>query len=105
MIEESLMVFPARSAVEADSTIMPSSRSWIRTSIDDMAECTSGDDFSVVIWLNLPSMGIIPSAKYEFFLTYLANMLTDYPKNGLALIVFPNRAAQLDKRTWGSVVI
>ena len=76
---------------------MPQSKQWIRECIDDQP-ASSTSEISVMLWANLPNIGIIPGAKYDFYLTYLTNMLTDFPKNSIAIIVFPNRAAQLDKR-------
>eukprot|EP00438_Fugacium_kawagutii_P008987 Skav223739 [mRNA] locus=scaffold2572:167090:171101:+ [translate_table: standard] len=73
-MEENLMVFPGKSANEADSTIMPQSKAWIRGAIEDLP---GNDSFSVVLWLNCPNMGIIPSAKYEFFITKKAKTAKD----------------------------
>ena len=91
-----MMTFPGRQS-DADSTMMPAARSWIRNCLEE--ECISPEDHSVVLWLNCTTIGIIPTLKYDFFLTFLSNVLTDFSKNGVCFIVFPNRASQLDKRT------
>lgn len=99
------MVFPAKSAMDAESTIMPKCRSWMGGCLEDVPDCTSAEDHSVVIWLNAPSVGIIPSAKYEFYLTFVTNMMADYAKNGICLIIFPNRASQYERRTPGTTLL
>ncbi|CAL1126565.1 unnamed protein product [Cladocopium goreaui] len=39
--------------------------------------------------------GIVGAAKYEFILTALTNLLTLYKRNGVAVVIHPNRASQL----------
>ncbi|CAK9021468.1 Uncharacterized protein SCF082_LOCUS15362 [Durusdinium trenchii] len=90
-IENSMMTFPGRQS-DADSTMMPAARSWIRNCLEE--ECISPEDHSVVLWLNCTTIGIIPTLKYDFFLTFLSNVLTDFSKNGVCFIVFPNRASK-----------
>lgn len=96
-IELNLLFFPGRIEC-AESTVMPSAKTWIRTSLDDL-NCYTPDDHTVFLWLNCPVVGIMPSEKYEFFLTCITNFLQDWSRNGVCIIVHPNRAAQLDKRT------
>lgn len=82
---------------------MPTTKAWLRKSLDDMS-CTTPDDHSVILWLNCPGVGIIPSAKYDYFLTVITNFLADFPKNSICVIIHPNRAALLDRRTIVSIV-
>jgi intracellular sulfur oxidation DsrE/DsrF family protein len=37
----------------------------------------------------------VGAAKYEFLLTALTNLLTLYKRNGVAVLIHPNRASQL----------
>ena len=96
-IEENLCVFPAKME-HAESALLPNTKSWVRRCLDDMG-CNSAEDHTVFLWLNCPVVGIISSEKYDYFLTCICNMLADWPKNSVCVIVHPNRAAQLDKRT------
>ena len=96
-IEQNLMIFPGK-LDHAESAVMPKTKSWIRTSLDEMS-CMSADDHGIYLWLNAPSVGIIPSEKYDYFLTCIACFLSDWPKNSVCIIIHPNRAAQMDKRT------
>lgn len=92
-----MMLFAGKTS-DADSTLLPVSRSWVRNSVQAMG--TGSDDVGVVLWLNLPAVGILGAERREFFLTYIANVLADWPRNSVAFVVMPNRAGQ-DGRTLG----
>lgn len=101
-IEANLFVFPSKME-HAESALMPTAKSWIRRSIEEM-NCSSPEDHSIFLWLNCPVVGIVPSDKYDFFLTCISNFLSDWPRNSVCIIIHPNRASSLDKRTdseWG----
>lgn len=42
--------------------------------------------------MNLPTLGIVPATFKSFMMTYVTNVLADFPANSVALIVHPNRA-------------
>jgi len=81
-MESNMQVFHGRS-VDADSTVMPQLFSWVDATIDESPGCNSPDDHCVVLFFNLPAVGV-----------GVANMLNRYRKNSLAIIVHANRAAQ-----------
>ena len=88
-----MQIFQARS-VQADSTIMPQVFSWIDGTIDESPGCNSSDDHCIVLLFNLPSMGVISVAKWDYLVTMVANALNRYKRNSLALVIHPNRASQ-----------
>jgi len=90
----SLRLFAGRSA-DAESTVLPSLAAWLQESISEVPEARSSDDHGLVIWLNLPTAGIIGASKYDFLLTSVTTLLTMMKKNSIALLVHPNRAAQM----------
>ncbi|CAK9076606.1 Uncharacterized protein SCF082_LOCUS36896, partial [Durusdinium trenchii] len=49
--------------------------SWMRHVMED--DCISVEDHSVILWLNCPCIGILPTLKYDFFLTFISNMLAE----------------------------
>lgn len=51
------------------------------------------DDHCVVAWANMTTVGVLPAAKYDWFLTSISNLLAAYPRNGLAIVVHCNRAS------------
>ncbi|CAJ1448823.1 unnamed protein product, partial [Effrenium voratum] len=93
-----LRIFTGRS-LDADSTLMPQALQWLRQVFEDMPRCTSDEDHCVVVWLNAPSAGIVPVAKWEFFISAFANILPLFRRNSIGIIVHPNRAAQTGNKT------
>jgi len=92
-IEGNLLVMPSK-IEHAENTLMPNCKTWIRKSFEDMG-AASPEDHTLFLWLNAPTCGILSSDRYDFFLTFITNILSDYPKNSVCIIVHPNRASQL----------
>lgn len=67
---------------------------WVETSLQEMAEVREPDDHAVVVWVNLPTAGILGVHKREWVVTYLANVLQKFKRNGVAVLVHSNRASQ-----------
>lgn len=93
-LASNLRMFSGKS-VDADSTVLPSLSSWIQESLADIPEVRSFEDHGVVMWVNLPTAGIVGASKYDFVVTAISNMLSQYKKNSIAILVHPNRAGQL----------
>lgn len=56
-------------------------------------EVRATDDHVLLIWANLTTVGVMPAAKREFFLTAVSNLLAGYKRNSLALFIHGNRAS------------
>lgn len=82
---------------EADSTIMPSSRQWIRNKVTELSNDPA--DFGIVLFLNMPALGVASAARTSFCINYISNVLSDYPDNAICFVVHPNRAGQQEGRT------
>ena len=95
-MDSTMSIFPGRS-IDADSTVMPQARAWVKDVSSEVGNCAS--DHNIVLFLNLPCVGIGPSTKLEFFVTFVANTLADYKHNAIAILVHPNRAGQAAQRT------
>ena len=82
-------------SVDAESTILPAVTSWVAEAFAEIPEARSYEDHGVCLWVNLPTAGIIGASKFDFLLTAITNVLWAYKRNSIAIIVHPNRAAQL----------
>ena len=105
-MDENLKVFGGRIET-AESTLMPLVNSWVAQSLADIADVRSSDDHCVVGWLSLPTVGVVGAQKMDWFLNYICNLLGQYKKNGIVIVVHSNRAAQVksspnekSERTW-----
>lgn len=56
-------------------------------------EVRSLEDHAVIVWGNLTTVGVMPAAKYDFFLTSVTNILASYKRNGLVILIHCNRAS------------
>ena len=93
------MRFFSGRAQEAESTVLPAMTSYIEETFAEMPEVRSVEDHGLVIWVNLPSAGILSVPKYEYTITAVANLLAIFRRNGVAIFVHANRASQFTERT------
>lgn len=77
--------------------------SYIQEAFDEVPECRSTEDHGLVVWLNLPACGVLSSSKYDYGITAISNLLAQYRRNGIALVVHANRASHVSDRTLASV--
>lgn len=92
-----LRIFGGR-ATDAESTVLPDLTSWVEERFLDMPQCRQANDHAVILWVNLPSCGILGVARYEYMITAVSNLLAVHKRNGIALIIHPNRAGQMFDR-------
>ena len=85
-------------AKEAESTVLPTVTSFVDEAFQDVPEVKAHDDHCVILWANLPACGVLSVHRYDWCITSISNMLAQYRKNGLALLVHPNRG-QVAERT------
>lgn len=95
-LDENLRVFNSK-AEQAESVVMPAVTSWLQESLQSIPEVRETDDHAIVAWLCMPTTGICSALKYDFYITFISNFLAQYRRNGLVMLVFPNRAAQATK--------
>ena len=70
---------------------MPACRSWLKEKALELG--TSTDDHTVAVVLNMPAIGVLSAIRMSFTLSMVANIMSDFPLNGVALLVFPNRGS------------
>lgn len=85
-------------AKEAESTILPVLSSWIDDAFQEVPECRAPEDHGLVIWANLPTCGVMSVYRYEWCITSISNMLAKFKRNGIAILVHPNRG-QVSERS------
>ncbi len=83
--------------MDGESTVLPRVSSFLQEAFGEIPEVRSFEDHGVIIWGALPTAGIIGAAKYDFCLTAISNLLSLYKRNGVAILVHPNRAAQMTR--------
>ena len=93
-MESNLRTFCGK-ADQAESILMPQVSTWVQETLQEIPEVRESDDHAVVIWVCLPTCGIVSAQKMDYFITFITNFLARHRRNGLALIVHANRAGQL----------
>lgn len=62
--------------------------------LGDPKDTRSYNDHSIILWLNIPTAGVLSAAKNDWMITTVSNILAQYRRNGLAVIVHCNRAGE-----------
>lgn len=84
-------------AKEAESTVLPLVTSWVDEAFAEVPECRASDDHCVIMWGNLPACGVLSVHRYEWCITSISNVLAIYRKNGIAILVHPNRGQAAER--------
>lgn len=95
-MSDHLVTFSGKTT-DAESTVMPAVRSWLRESSNEVGN--AADDHSIVLFCVCPAMGILSASRMGFLLNFITNVLSDFPANSICILVKPNRAGQQDGRT------
>ena len=56
-------------------------------------EVRSPEDHCLVAWANLTTVGVMPAAKYDWFLTSMTNLIASHKRNAVGIIIHCNRAS------------
>lgn len=95
-LKANLRTFTGR-AKDAESTILPALSSYIDEAFSEIPEVRSMEDHAVFIWGNLPACGVMSVHTYEWCITAVSNILAIYRRNGIAILVHPNRGSQPER--------
>eukprot|EP00434_Breviolum_minutum_P009292 symbB.v1.2.008188.t2/scaffold450.1/size202773/7 len=80
-------------AKDAESTVLPAATSWIQEALQEIPECRTSEDHCIVVWANLPCLGVLGVHKYEWIVTAVTNLLASYRRNGIAILIHTNRGS------------
>ena len=94
-LKQNLTLFVGKTS-DGESTILPQSRAWLKDMSIEVGN--SQDDHQIVLLLNCPSIGVLSAARLSFILTYISNILSDFPLNSVCFLIHPNRAGHQDGR-------
>ena len=103
-VDSNLRIFAGK-AETGDSKIMPLVATWVQQTMQDIPEIRESEDHAIILWANMPTCGIVPATKMDFVLTIICNFLAHHPRNGIAFLVHPNRAAQATSRTFAALLM
>ena len=92
-------------AKDAESVTLPLVGSYIQESFSEIPECRSFEDHAVVCWINLPSSGVVTVHRYDWVLTAVTNIMAQFRRNGLAVILHPNRGQVAERNRMVKYVI
>eukprot|EP00435_Cladocopium_sp_Y103_P069260 s569_g33.t1 len=96
------LTFCSGRSIDAESTILPEVTGWVRDTLSDIPEVRQVDDHCVIAFANLTTVGVMPGAKYDWFLTSLSNLLANNKRNSIGIIVHCNRASDTGRKSSGA---
>ena len=79
-------------SIKTDETVVPTLLPWLEKGFESMTYLRDASQEGVVLWLPLPTCGVVPSSKYGFFLQLITALLSAKPAGSCALIFHANRA-------------
>jgi len=78
--------------------MLPTLLPWIDQQMDDMTYTRETNEEAHVLYVCLPTCGVVPAKKTNYFLTLVTSFLSARPGNSIAIIVHANRAGDGGKK-------
>lgn len=79
--------------VRPEQAIIPTLLPWISESMEESTYLRCPEDEGTVLLVNLPTCGVVPSMKRNYFITLITGLMASMPTNGVAIVIHANRAA------------
>ena len=96
-VEKRLKVWSIKPTQSVIPTLLP----WLEEAMNAMCYMRSETEEGVVLWLNLPTAGIVTSLKRDYFLSVVTGLLASRPANSVCVVLHANRASD-GKQTTGA---
>ena len=99
-VDGNLKVWAVKPSQPALPTVLP----WVESALDAMTFMRTDPEEGILLWVNLPTVGVVTSLKKDYFVQLITGLLTAKPQNSVCILLQANRAAEAKKRT-GSLLV
>ena len=89
-VDENLKVWP----IKPTQVILPTVLPWLETSMDAMTFMRTDQEEGTLLWVNLPTVGVVSAMKRDFFLQTISGLLAAKASNSACLVLHANRASE-----------
>ena len=81
-------------SVKPEQTILPSILPWIEECFEEMTYVRTVTEEGIILWVNLPTAGILSSMKKHFLISLVTGLLTATAGNSIAVLIHSTRATE-----------
>ena len=86
-------------SIKPSQAVIPTLLPWLDESMNAMCYMRSDTEEGVVLWLNLPTAGVVSGVKRDYFLSLVTGLLASRPANSVCVVLHANRACDGKKTT------
>jgi len=86
-------------SVKPSQPILPTILPWVESALEQMTFLRNDSEEGLVLWINLPTVGVVSALKRDFFIQAITGLLVAKPHNSICVVLQANRAAETKKRT------
>ena len=85
-------------SVKLDQSVVPTLLPWVDLQMERLTFNRVTSEECVILYLCMPTMGIVGSVKLQFVLQMITALLAARPSNSIAVVIHANRAENPKKR-------
>lgn len=80
-------------SVKPEQSILPSILPWVEQCFEELTYVRTLSEEGIILWINLPTAGILSLMKKNFLISLVTGMLTATAGNSIAVLIHSTRAA------------
>ncbi len=84
--------------IKAEQTLLPTLLPWLEDAFESQGFIREQSEEGVLLWLSLPTCGVVSASKSTFFLNLITGLLTAKSTNSAAVVLSANRAMKDKKK-------
>ena len=89
-VENNLKVW----SVAKDGSVLPTLLPWLEERMDAASYARQQEEEGYILYVCLPTLGVVPAGKQQFFFDLITGFLAARPSNSIAIVIHANRASE-----------
>ena len=90
--------------IKANQAILPSILPWIESCFEEQTFARVEAEEGIVLFVNLPSMGVVSAMKKKYCLQLITGLLTARPNNSVCVVIHANRASESKQKKFLGII-
>lgn len=91
-------------AIKPNQPILPTLLPWLESSMDELTYLRNEQEEGVLLWVNLPCVGVVSAMKKDYFLQLISGLMASRSSNSVCVVLRANRASESKKKILYSIL-
>ena len=82
-------------SIKQQQSVLPTLLPWIEKSLDGLTYMRTDREEGTLLWINMPSCGVVGTMKKDYFLALITGLMAARPMNSVCVVMHANRASEV----------